>query len=67
MRNSLRRYAYMDRAVLGVLMPQVRRDLSLTNTDYALASLLLAAAGRIEPIGRLFRDSRHRDQGQSAG
>jgi len=28
---------YMDRAVLGVLMPQVRRDLSLTNTDYALA------------------------------
>ncbi len=28
---------YMDRAVLGVLMPQVRRDLGLTNTDYGLA------------------------------
>ncbi|MEK7407739.1 MAG: MFS transporter [Acidobacteriota bacterium] len=28
---------YVDRAVLGVLMPQIRRDLSLTNTDYALA------------------------------
>lgn len=28
---------YMDRAVLGVLMPQVRRDLGLSNTDYGLA------------------------------
>ncbi|HVN79887.1 MAG TPA: MFS transporter [Terriglobia bacterium] len=25
---------YMDRAVLGVVMPQVRRDLSLSNADY---------------------------------
>lgn len=28
---------YIDRAVLGVVMPQVRRDLGLTNTDYGLA------------------------------
>lgn len=28
---------YMDRAVLGVIMPQVRRDLSLSNTDYGFA------------------------------
>jgi ACS family hexuronate transporter-like MFS transporter len=28
---------YMDRAVLGVVMPQIRRDLALTNTDYGLA------------------------------
>lgn len=28
---------YMDRTVLGVVMPQIRRDLSLTNTDYGLA------------------------------
>jgi len=27
---------YIDRSVLGVVMPQVRRDLSLTNTDYGL-------------------------------
>jgi len=27
---------YVDRSVLGVVMPQVRRDLSLTNTDYGL-------------------------------
>ena len=28
---------YMDRTVLGVVMPQIRRDLSLTNTEYGLA------------------------------
>jgi ACS family hexuronate transporter-like MFS transporter len=28
---------YVDRAVLGVVMPQVRKDLSLTNADYGLA------------------------------
>jgi ACS family hexuronate transporter-like MFS transporter len=28
---------YMDRAILGVLMPQVRSDLSLTNAQYGLA------------------------------
>lgn len=28
---------YVDRAVLGVVMPQVRRNLSLTNADYGLA------------------------------
>lgn len=28
---------YMDRTVLGVVMPQVRRDLSLTNAEYGLA------------------------------
>jgi MFS transporter, ACS family, hexuronate transporter len=28
---------YVDRAVLGVLMPQVRRDLSLSYSDYGLA------------------------------
>ena len=28
---------YIDRAVLAVVMPQVRRDLGLTATDYALA------------------------------
>jgi ACS family hexuronate transporter-like MFS transporter len=28
---------YIDRSVLGVVMPQVRQDLSLTNTDYGLA------------------------------
>jgi MFS transporter, ACS family, hexuronate transporter len=28
---------YLDRAVLGVVMPQVRRDLALTNTDYGVA------------------------------
>lgn len=27
---------YLDRAVLGVVMPQVRRSLSLSNTDYGL-------------------------------
>jgi ACS family hexuronate transporter-like MFS transporter len=27
---------YLDRAVLGVVMPQVRHSLSLSNTDYAL-------------------------------
>jgi MFS transporter, ACS family, aldohexuronate transporter len=27
---------YMDRALLGFLMPQVRQSLSLTNTDYSL-------------------------------
>jgi MFS transporter, ACS family, hexuronate transporter len=35
---------YMDRAVLGVLMPQIRRDLALTNQQYAWAvnSFLIA-------------------------
>lgn len=28
---------YLDRAVLGVLMPEIRRDLSLTNSGYAMA------------------------------
>lgn len=28
---------YMDRTALGVVMPQIRRDLSLTNADYGLA------------------------------
>ena len=28
---------YLDRAVLGVVMPQVRKDLSLSNSDYSLA------------------------------
>ena len=28
---------YVDRAVLGVLMPEIRRDLSLSNTGYAMA------------------------------
>jgi MFS transporter, ACS family, hexuronate transporter len=28
---------YMDRSALGVVMPQVRRDLSLTNTQYGFA------------------------------
>ncbi len=28
---------YVDRAVLGVLMPQIRRDLSLSYSDYSLA------------------------------
>ena len=28
---------YMDRSLLSVIMPQVRRDLSLTNTDFGLA------------------------------
>jgi MFS family permease len=28
---------YMDRAALGVLMPQVRKKLLLTNADYGLA------------------------------
>jgi ACS family hexuronate transporter-like MFS transporter len=28
---------YMDRTVLGVVMPQIRRDLNLTNADYGLA------------------------------
>jgi len=28
---------YMDRALLGVVMPQVRKDLSLSNADYGLA------------------------------
>ncbi|MBI1792155.1 MAG: MFS transporter [Acidobacteria bacterium] len=28
---------YVDRSVLGVVMPQVRKDLSLTNADYGLA------------------------------
>ena len=28
---------YVDRAVLGVIMPQVREDLSLSHTDYGLA------------------------------
>ena len=28
---------YMDRTVLGVVMPQIRRDLSLSNADYGLA------------------------------
>ena len=28
---------YMDRAVLGVLMQQVRRELSMSNTDYGIA------------------------------
>ncbi|MFN7937298.1 MAG: MFS transporter [Bryobacteraceae bacterium] len=27
---------YLDRAILGVLMPEIRRDLALTNSDYAL-------------------------------
>lgn len=35
---------YIDRAVLGVVMPQVRRDLSLTNTDYAWAVNAFLAA-----------------------
>ena len=29
--------SYVDRAVLGVVMPQVRKDLSVTNTQYSLA------------------------------
>jgi ACS family hexuronate transporter-like MFS transporter len=28
---------YIDRAVLGVVMPQIRKDLSLSNTDYGIA------------------------------
>ena len=28
---------YMDRTVLGVVMPRIRRDLSLTNAEYGLA------------------------------
>ncbi len=28
---------YLDRAILAVVMPQVRKDLSLTNADYGLA------------------------------
>ncbi|MBI3694159.1 MAG: MFS transporter [Acidobacteria bacterium] len=28
---------YVDRAVLGVVMPQIRKDLSLSNADYGLA------------------------------
>ena len=28
---------YLDRAVLGVVMPDVRRDLALTNADYGMA------------------------------
>jgi ACS family hexuronate transporter-like MFS transporter len=28
---------YMDRSLVGVIMPQVRRDLSLTNADFGLA------------------------------
>jgi ACS family hexuronate transporter-like MFS transporter len=28
---------YMDRTVLGVVMPQIRRDLDLSNADYGLA------------------------------
>lgn len=30
--------SFVDRAVLGVVMPQVREDLSLTNTEYSLAT-----------------------------
>jgi len=30
--------SFVDRAVLGVVMPQVRTDLSLTNTEYSLAT-----------------------------
>jgi MFS transporter, ACS family, aldohexuronate transporter len=30
--------SFVDRAVLGVVMPQVRADLSLTNTEYSLAT-----------------------------
>src|SRR4051794_28006347 len=30
--------SFVDRAVLGVVMPQVRKDLSLTNTEYSLAT-----------------------------
>ena len=30
--------SFLDRAVLGVVMPQVRKDLALTNTEYSLAT-----------------------------
>jgi MFS transporter, ACS family, aldohexuronate transporter len=30
-------FNYIDRSLLGVIMPQVRRELSLTNADYGLA------------------------------
>ena len=30
--------SFVDRAVLGVVMTQVRKDLSLTNTEYSLAT-----------------------------
>ena len=30
--------SFVDRAVLGVVMPQVRKELSLTNTEYSLAT-----------------------------
>jgi len=29
--------SYVDRAVLGIVIPQVRKDLSITNTEYSLA------------------------------
>jgi ACS family hexuronate transporter-like MFS transporter len=35
---------YMDRAALGVVMPQVRRDLSLSNSQYGLAVNAFLAA-----------------------
>ena len=35
---------YMDRAALAVVMPQVRRDLGLSNTDYGLAVNAFLAA-----------------------
>lgn len=46
---------YMDRAVLGVLMPQVRRDLGLTNTGYgvALNAFLIVYAAMYVLGGRL--------------
>ncbi len=49
---------YLDRAVLGVLMPSIRRDLGLTNTGYAMAvnaflvtyTLSYVAGGRVADL-----------------
>lgn len=49
---------YLDRAVLGVLMPSIRHDLGLTNTGYAMAvnaflvtyTLSYIAGGRVADL-----------------
>jgi len=55
--------SYTDRTVLGVVLPQVRKDLALTNTQYSLtidAFLIMSmirvwqgATHRIAPLAEL--------------
>jgi len=49
--------SYIDRAALGIVMPQIRKDLSLTNTDYAIVvNCFLVSYGAFYILGGWLAD-----------